>query len=86
MKTDIKRRGERGADSDRISLDVLSAVMDAAGYDDATEFTTCLYDVIDPDALDSLFHSRTRGGRVEFSLEGYDVCVHSDGIVEVVPE
>jgi hypothetical protein len=83
MKTDMKRR-ERG--DDRISLDVLSAVMDAAGYDDATEFTTCLYDVIDPDALDSLFHERTKGGRVEFSLEGYDVCVHSDGIVEIIQE
>ncbi|EFW90260.1 hypothetical protein ZOD2009_19423 [Haladaptatus paucihalophilus DX253] len=80
----MKRRRDQGGD--RVSLDVLSAVMDAAGYDDATEFETCLYDVIDPDALDSLFHQRTRGGRVEFTIDGFEVRVHSNGTVEATPE
>ena len=84
METDMKRRPER--DDDRVSLDVLSAVMEKAGYNDATEFTTCLYDVIDPDALDSLFHQRTMAGRVEFVLDGYEVSVHSNGLVEVTEE
>jgi len=60
--------------------------MKKAGYEDATEFTTCLYDVIDPDALDSLFHRQTKAGRVEFVLDGYEVSVHSSGLVEVTEE
>lgn len=84
MKTDVKRHPQR--ENDRPSLDVLSAVMEAAGYNDATEFTTCLYDVIDPDALDSLFHRQTKAGRVEFVLDGYEISVHSSGLVEVAEE
>jgi len=42
-----------------------------------------LYDVIDPDALDSLFSTvrgeHEREGSVTFSLHGYYVFVHSDG-------
>ncbi|KZN23646.1 hypothetical protein A4G99_12215 [Haladaptatus sp. R4] len=84
METEVKRQPLR--DDDRLSLDVLSAVMEKAGYEDATEFSTCLYDVIDPDALDSLFHRQTKGGRVEFVLDGYEVRVHSNGLVEVTEE
>ncbi|WP_227374019.1 HalOD1 output domain-containing protein [Haladaptatus halobius] len=72
-----------GRGDDRLSLAVLTAVMDAAGYEDAGEFDTCLYDAIDPDALDSLFHRRTANGRVEFSWAGFDIRVHSDGRVTV---
>ncbi|WP_266077363.1 HalOD1 output domain-containing protein [Haladaptatus caseinilyticus] len=85
MRTDVRRR-PNGQDGDQPSLAVLSAVMDRAGYDDATDFDTCLYDVIDPDALDALFHRRTRNARVEFSLDGYTVHVHSSGAVEVLDE
>ncbi|SIR11120.1 hypothetical protein SAMN05421858_1464 [Haladaptatus litoreus] len=85
MKTDVRQRPD-GQGGERPSLAVLSAVMKKAGYNDATEFETCLYDVIDPDALDGLFHHGTRGGRVEFSLDGYNVHVHSDGTVELTDE
>ncbi len=60
--------------------------MDAKGYEDATEFDTCLYDVIDPDALDAIFHRRSKSGHVEFSLDGYAVRVHSNGTVDVFEE
>ncbi|AGB37328.1 HalOD1 output domain-containing protein [Natronococcus occultus] len=47
-----------------------------------------LYDVINPEALDSLFAPRENGlsrasGRIEFEYCGYDVTVTSDGDVEV---
>lgn len=50
-----------------------------------------LYDVINPEALDSLFAPREDGtpraaGRVEFPFCGYQVVVTSDGTVEVEDE
>ncbi|MFB9806589.1 HalOD1 output domain-containing protein [Haladaptatus pallidirubidus] len=85
MRTDVRQRPD-GRRRERPSLVVLSAIMEKAGYSDATEFETCLYDVIDPDALDGLFHHGTRHGRVEFSLDGYRVHVLSDGTVELADE
>ncbi|WP_435153967.1 HalOD1 output domain-containing protein [Haladaptatus sp. DFWS20] len=86
MRTDVRRQRPDGQRSDRPSLTVLSAVMEQAGYEDATEFDTCLYDVIDPDALDALFHRGTRNAHVEFSLDGYKIHVHSNGTVELFDE
>lgn len=40
---------------------------------------------IDPDALDSLFAGGVRG-RISFQYTGYEVTVHSDGRIEIVPE
>ena len=50
------------------------------------EVTPPLYSAIDPDALDSLFVSRTTGERrsgvrLQFSFNGYDVEVGRDGVV-----
>lgn len=43
-----------------------------------------LFSVVDPDALDSLFQSRSgdeREGQIRFTYHGYRVCVHRDGDV-----
>lgn len=47
-----------------------------------------LHEVVDPEALDSLFAETVRGGErgpgsISFQFCGYDVTVHSDGTVEV---
>ncbi|WP_458204914.1 HalOD1 output domain-containing protein [Haladaptatus sp. NG-SE-30] len=76
-----KRTNDRG--DGHLTVDVLDAVMEAAGYEDLGAFESCLYDVIDPDALDSLFHQRSVDGYVEFTWDGFEVRVHSDGQVEV---
>lgn len=45
----------------------------------------------DPDALNRLFRRlpngepRAPGGHVHLSIEGYDVTIHSDGIIEIEP-
>lgn len=66
---------------------VVSTVAEVAGVDPA-EMDRPLYDRVDPDALDKLFSRKHDGttrttGRVEFSLFGYDVAVHSDGRIVV---
>ena len=50
-----------------------------------------LYDVIDPDALESLVRSlrkrdNEKYGTVEFTLSGYLVRVRTDGVLEIVPQ
>ncbi|MFB9807991.1 HalOD1 output domain-containing protein [Haladaptatus pallidirubidus] len=49
-----------------------------------------LYEVVDPDALDSLFAPTYTGGtrtdgRVQFAYAGYEVVIHSTGDVNVSP-
>lgn len=49
-----------------------------------------LFDVIDPDALDSLFVPTTSGesrgdGSVSFTFHGFDVEVKSYGLIEIEP-
>ncbi|WP_226006300.1 HalOD1 output domain-containing protein [Natrinema salinisoli] len=74
-----------------ISFDVIAAVAEAEGIDpvelEPPEYDA-LYDVINPEALDSLFATRENGkerptGRVEFHFCGYDVVVTNDGDVDV---
>lgn len=69
------------------SLEVLERIAELEGTD-PIELTPPLYAAVDPDALDSLFHSATAdesnpSGRVSFSYCGYDVTVRSDGEVSV---
>ena len=69
------------------SLAVIERIAELEGTD-PIELTPPLYTAVDPDALDSLFHSATAdesnpGGRVSFSYCGYDVTVRSDGEVSV---
>lgn len=40
---------------------------------------------IDPEALDNLFVGDVRG-RISFTYTGYDVTIHGDGRLEIVPD
>lgn len=69
-------------DYDAISIAVVTAVAAASGQDPVT--TAPLYEVIDPEALDSVFagtgSSETGvNGCVQFEYEGYRVVVESSG-------
>lgn len=72
---------------DTLSTAVVEAVAAKEGID-STDVDQPLGEVVDSDALDSLFEppgiagSRTRG-TVTFSFGGYDVLVYSDGRVEL---
>lgn len=48
-----------------------------------TELIPTLYEVIDPDALESLFANDQALGKVIFNYNGYEVSVFSDGYVSV---
>jgi hypothetical protein len=68
-----------------VVVDAVKAVLDESP---ATVGT--LYDVIDPDALDSLFEPKAdgtprAGGTVEFTLADCEVTVRGDGDVIVAP-
>ncbi len=74
--------GRSNAD-DRLSIRVINAIAEHEGTT-ATEIRPVLYDIIDPDALDSLFSATHRGearadGNVEFQYGPHKVTVHSDG-------
>lgn len=67
------------------SLAVIEAVAEQEGVD-PTELSRSLDEVIDVDALDSLFTHRSSGeprdgGQLSFSYYGYHVTVHSSGVV-----
>ena len=75
-----------------LSFEVIAAVAEREGVDpmeiEPPEYEA-LYDVINPEALDSLFAPREDGtsrgsGRVEFVFCGYHVVVASDGEVDVL--
>ncbi len=77
-----------------LSFEVIAAVAEREGVD-PTEIEPptydALYDVVNPEALDSLFAPREDGtpraaGRVEFPFCGYQVVVTSDGTVEIDDE
>lgn len=74
-----------------LSFRIIEAVAEREGIDaievEPPEYEA-LYDVLNPEALDSLFAPREdgtprNGGRVEFAYCGYDVVVTSDGDVEL---
>ena len=62
---------------------VIDAVADAEGVD-AIELTKPLHDVVEPDALDSIFQNGT--GSMTFAYLDYQVTVDHDGRVEVSPD
>ncbi|WP_227354345.1 HalOD1 output domain-containing protein [Haladaptatus salinisoli] len=73
---------------ERLSLRVVHAI---AEYEetDPTEIRPVLYDIIDPDALDSLFEDTQNGtarasGHVAFGYGRHEVTVYSDGRIELV--
>ncbi len=74
-----------------LSFRVITAVAEREGID-PMEFEPpeyeALYDVVNPEALDSLFAPRQNGseratGTVEFRFCGYDIVVTSDGEVSL---
>ncbi|WP_458206956.1 HalOD1 output domain-containing protein [Haladaptatus sp. NG-SE-30] len=75
------------AEDTPLSTAVVIALAEMAG-DDPAEMGVPLYDVIDPDALDSLFsdkHDGTprMGGKVVFTILDYEVTVHSYGEINI---
>lgn len=65
------------------STAVVEAVAERRGVE-TTELPQKLYDVIDPDSLDSLFAAgKTTGGTVTFTYCGYTVTVTADGGVDL---
>lgn len=60
---------------------VFEAVADAT--DTPAEEMPVLYDVVDPDALDSLFSDSTVDGRIRFRYAGSVVTVAADGTIDV---
>ena len=74
-------------DSHSVSEAVVTAVADAKGIS-TVALTPPLYDVIDPDALETVVASMTSRpddhvGRVEFSYSGYEITITGDGHVSV---
>ena len=69
-----------------LSMVVIEAVADQRGVE-PLELPEKLYDVIDPESLDSLFTSGTMtDGTVSFSFCGHRVTVTADGDVSVEEE
>lgn len=78
--------GRSNAD-DRLSIRVINAIAEHEGTT-PTEIRPVLYDIIDPDALDSLFSATHEGdtranGSVEFRYGPHEVTVHSDGRIDI---
>ncbi|AHG04218.1 hypothetical protein HALDL1_11885 [Halobacterium sp. DL1] len=74
------------AESDRITRKIVDAVAAETGVD-AVDLDP-LYDVVDPDALNSLFHSRPSvnslgTGAVRFTYHGFEVHVTAGGAVSL---
>lgn len=67
-----------------VSEEVVAAVA-ARERIDPFEIDQPLYDTIDPEALDALFHSHPTQGHVKFTYYGYKVTVHSDGEISLQP-
>ncbi|WP_224449123.1 HalOD1 output domain-containing protein [Haloprofundus salilacus] len=70
-------------DTDELpSVGVVSAVAEVEGLP-VLELQTPLYDVLDPDALDTLVAGGDRGISLAFEYLGHEVTVNSDGTVVV---
>lgn len=63
-----------------VSRAVIGAVAEAEGVDEI-DLHPPLFEAVDPDALDNLFHNTT--GRVQFDYLGYTVAVDQDGAVDL---
>lgn len=75
------------ADDEPLSTAVVMAIAEVADVE-PRDIGTPLYDIVDPDALDSLFSDRIDGsprigGQVVFTILDYEVTVHSYGQIVV---
>lgn len=66
----------------RVTDRVLTAIAEKTGTD-PMEFDRPLYEVVDPDALDTLFQRNGSAKTVEFVYLGHQVRVFGDGEVAV---
>lgn len=77
--------GDAGESYESLTRAILEAVADREGTD-PVDIDQPLHDVLDPDALNSLFPSTSTersDGRVEFTYYGYEVTAYGDGRVHV---
>lgn len=78
----------RSAENRSVSEEVIHAVSEATGTDPTQ--LELLYDIVDPDALDQLFHAQSglpqSDHRVIFTMEDCEVTVHASGKVAVTPQ
>lgn len=67
---------------------IVETVAEAEGVE-PRHLDTCLYDIIEPDALNTLFRdgedTPVTEGVVSFTFNGYEVAVHSDSSIEIDP-
>ena len=70
-------------DSDAISVEIVQRIAASEGVD-PQDLDVPLYDVIDPDALETLVAGARDGSfEVAFTYHGYDVVVDGEGTVSV---
>lgn len=65
-----------------IYQEVLEAIADAEGID-PPELTPPLFEVLEPEALDTLFAKNQALGKVIFNYNGYEVSVFPDGFISI---
>ena len=70
------------ASADNVINDVITTVAEEKDVD-PLELTPPLYEVIDPDALESLFGNDRTLGKLIFNYSGCEVSVFSDGYISV---
>lgn len=75
-------------DSEETLVQTVLEALENASEGSAEEMSVCLYDVIDPDALNDLFDPTHNGpsrdvGRVSFSVGEFALDVHASGHVFV---
>ena len=70
------------AHADSVSNKIVKKVAEVEDVD-PLELTPPLYEVINPDALESLFANNRVLGKVVFNYKGHEVSVFPDGYVSV---
>lgn len=69
---------------DSLATTIVAAIADVTGCSPAAVGE--IRNVVDPDALDALFYRDGGiGGYIRFQLHGYEVTVHSDGHITLIP-
>ncbi|WP_137284253.1 HalOD1 output domain-containing protein [Halorussus salinisoli] len=74
------------ADGDETLVQTVLEALEAASECPSDELKVCLYDAVDPDALEAVFRPTRNGpprdaGRVSFSVGEFAVDVHANGHV-----
>ncbi|MFA9418170.1 HalOD1 output domain-containing protein [Natrinema sp. HArc-T2] len=89
MEAEIQTKSFPTAEPDEdLSMMIIELISDLEGVD-PVELSPPLYSVINPEALDALFHSASSdapqtSGHVQFVYCGYEIRVQSDGEIAVL--